>query len=556
MGVVVGEGKTLAGIELKSITEVIDVAPPLPEELTRSIEWFGHNWFLGYGMALKTLLPSEFLEGEALATLSHVVRRQTADPAIKYLFEPLDEKRYAVYTEMLEEASLGTLILFPEVAKAKSFWAKLPHGLKEKGLLWPDIVPKQQWQLWQSVRLGEFSFVVGSIAVSCLPLPEVRRIIVDDEASTAWRTQTYPEFHRRSLLAARARNAGAELIMGGRMPSAKVAAQDEKDPHAKKGIGDRVIFVNAYTMRGYDTRDLNDKLPISKPLVRETHRALEAGKFVLWVLDRKGYAMEIFCDDCGSSIRCSGCGMVMRWEERKNRLYCSKCKNIMEIPQTCPSCQSGFIAGQRPGIDAIADQAEMLFRSRGAVILFDDKINSAELKKNYPDGALLVGTRKIIALTDELEVSLVGWIDADGESRSTEYDSRARAFGLIWESAWRGIAPLERILVIQSRHPGKDWQSGLKIGWGSFWRAELKERKLLNLPPFSPILKIKMPLRKGAEITGKLAERNIDFWESEENQDEVWVRTRCFENLRVVLAPYFDIANKRAGTPAVTLYLD
>lgn len=556
VGVVVSEGEELAGIELKDITEVIDATPPLPEELTRTIQWFGQNWFLGYGMALKTLLPPKFMDGEALTALPPVDRRQAAGTEIKYLFEPLDEKRYATYTEMLEEASLGTLVLFPEVATAKSFWAKLPPRLKDKGLIWPDTRPKQQWELWQKVRLGEFSFVVGSASVSCLPFPDIRRIIVDDEASTAWRLQKHPEFHRRSLLAARARNAGAELVMGGRMPSAKVAVQDEKDPHANGGIGNRTIFVNAYVMRGYEAQDLKDKLPISQPLVRETRRVLEAGKFVLWILDRKGYAMEIFCDDCGSSIHCLECGMVMRWEEKKNRLYCSKCKNITEIPQICPSCQSGFLAGQRPGLDAIAARAEILFRSRGAVVLLDDDINSAELKNNYPEGALLVGTRKIIALADELEVSLVGWIDADGESRSMEYDSRARAFGLIWESAWRGIAPQERITVIQSRRPGQGWQSGLKTGWGSFWRNELKERKLLNLPPFSPLLKIKMPLGKGAEFTSKLVERDIDFWESDEKQDEVWVRTRRFENLRTILASYFDIAKQRTGMPAVTLYLD
>lgn len=556
VGVVLGEAEPVEGLELKTVAGIIDSSAPLPLELERAVGWFGDNWFLGYGMALKTLLPSNFLKGEELEPLAVADAGEKTAPEVKYIFDPVDERRCALYRSMLEERRGGELVLFPEVARAKSFWKSLPASLKEEGLLWPEVGQKKRWLLWQSVRRGEFSFVVGASGASCLPLPRLSRVMVDDESSQAWRSQKHPEFHRRSLLAARAGYAGAELTLGGRIPSSKAARRAENDPHAKEGAGKRLIYVNLHDAKGYEVSDIKERLPISFPLVRETRRALKAGKFALWILDRKGWAGEIYCDDCGAAVRCPRCGRVMRWEEKKNRLFCAVCKNSGEVPETCPSCASRFLAGQRPGIEAIAARAELLFRSGGDAVLFDDKMNGAELREKYPGGALLVGTRKIISLADELEIALAAWIDADGEARSTEYDSRFRAFGLIWESAWRGIAPEERVVVVQSRRPGKDWQGDLKTGWGSFWRRELKERRLLNLPPFSPIMKITMPRGKGAELARKLEERNFDFWESEERQDELWVRTRCFEKLRSLLAPFFAINSTRAGMPAVTLYLD
>lgn len=556
VGVARGEGVRPDGIGIKNVTAVLDVKPPLAPELAATAEWFGRSWFLSFGMAMRTLLPAKFLDGAELAPLPETKPPACGGPAARYLYQPRDGKRYEAYAELLQESAVGSLVLFPEVAQAKRFWGLLPGALKEDGLLWPDAAPKKQWELWQRVRMGGFSFIVGSPAACFLPLPGLSRVIVDDESSAAWRTHRRPEFHWRSLLASRSRFAGAQLLLGGRMPSSKAALRNLEGIHAGEGIEKRTVFVSLHDVNFFEAADLKDKLPISLPLVRETQRALEAEKFALWILDRRGYAGEIFCDECGVAVCCPRCGRAMRWEDKNGRLYCGRCRSAREIPQSCPSCGSGFLAGQRPGVEAIAARAEIIFRRRGAVVLFDDKMNATELLQKHPNGALLVGTRKLLALADELPAALAGWIDADGEARSTEYDARTCAFGLIWESAWRGLEPDGRTVVVQSRRPGRGWQSSLRKGWGSFWRGELKERKVLGLPPFTPLLKIDATRGAATVLERLLTEQDFDFWRQDENGGEVWVRTRSFEKLRTLLAPFFDIGRTKVGIPAVTLYLD
>lgn len=544
------------GVALKDIAEVLDEAPALPPELWQSIVWFGKNWFVGTGMACKAFLPAKFLDGEPLETVLWQPQGAGRETNVRYIYDPLDETRYAKYLSMLSDGCDGNLVLFPEVAAAKKFWNTLPQELKEQGALWPMTNPAKQWALWQKVRSREVRFVVGTPGASSLPMPDIRRIVVEDESSVAWKSQKHPDFHRRSFLAVRARNACAEFVLGGRMPSSKVYEQDENDPNANAGLEKRSIFVNMWDAKGFNTESIKERVPISAPLLRETKRTLQRDEWALWILDRKGYAGEIYCDECGAPVFCTKCGSVMRWEGRNQLLRCGVCRATDKIPESCPSCKSQFLEGHRPGIEAIWEKACHLLQNAGPVVLFEDKMKVGELKKQYISGGLVIGTRRVLALADDLHVGLVGWIDADGEARSPEYDSKVRAFGLVWESAWRGNHAESREIVLQSRKPGKDWQMGVKLGWGTFWRNELKERKMLELPPCMPLLKIAVPKGKGAGLEETLLEKDFQCWRPDDKADEVWVKTRRFNELRKALEPYFHIRNTRIGMPAVTLYPD
>ena len=108
---------------------------------------------------------------------------------------------------------------------------------------------------------------------------------------------------------------------------------------------------------------------------------------------------------------------------------------------------------------------------------------------------------------------------------------------------------------MQSRRPGKAWQTGLVRGWRSFWQAELRDRQEWELPPYVPMIKITMP-SAALEFAAKLDKLGAEYWASDENEREVWVRTKRFELLSRLLAPYFDIKNARKGFPAAVLYLD
>jgi len=542
--------------DIKELAQVIDESQVLPDELWKTICWFGDTWLTGLGLAAKTLLPTKFFDGETLAALPNV-NAEKNNYSVKYIYEPRDGKRFANYNELITDNAAGSLILFPEFAAAKKFWQNLPESVKDIGALFPAAASKRQWELWKTVHDGPISFIVGSPSAAFVPLSGLSRIIIDEESSGAWLTQKYPIFHCRSVLAARAKFAGAELVLGGRMPSSKASMQC-RDIAGNEGASKRIVFVDLHDSSSSDIDGVKDAMPMSRPLIRETTACRKNKKWAFWVLDRKGYAGEIYCADCGASVRCERCGGVMRWESKSGRLVCLNCSAKLPVPEHCPACGGLFLQGVRPGLEALHERAASLLKySCGEVIALSDdsgKMPAAgELSKKYPDGAVITGTRKILALADELNTGMVGWIDADSEARGEAYDAKVRAFGLVWESLWRGIDPDERTVVVQSRRPGRDWQDGLARGWRTFWNNELKYRHDFELPPFTPMIEVQMPNNKGKSLAERLAGGGFDFIESDESPDKIFVRTKQFGRLRKILEPYYNISNTRTGMPKVFL---
>lgn len=88
------------------------------------------------------------------------------------------------------------------------------------------------------------------------------------------------------------------------------------------------------------------------------------------------------------------------------------------------------------------------------------------LAEKYPDGALVIGTRRILSLCDELSPAVVGWIDADaGEKRVREYDAKARLRDAV------GIDVAGRRSREKDRRPKPQAGTGGGTHCGAAWRV-------------------------------------------------------------------------------------
>lgn len=546
------------GRRLKKICSVIDEKPPLPEDLWKLIKWFGDTWFIGAGLAAKTLLPSKFFTDEKLPEIKAADNSpQPRQFSSESIYSTKLSERWDLY-RAVAESERSALILFPEAKLSSAFWKALPKGLRDCGALWP-VSPAARWKLWRAALSGEVSFIVGSPAAAFAPLRGLSAIVMDEENSGSWKTQSHPLFHPRPLLGMRASFAGARFVLGGSMPSSKSYMRIGQDRPEEKNDA-KLIFVSAKDSQAAEFKALSGTLPLSVPLIRESTEARNGGKWVFWLLDRKGYASEIVCDECGNTLRCSRCGSAMRWEEKNKCLRCGLCGSTEKVPQSCPNCGGRILTGSRPGLEALYEriQSALIYKFKNALLLQDkeDKLpNGEQLKKEYPEGALIVGTRRLLSLCDELSPALIGWIDADAETRSQGYDARAKAFSMLWESMWRGHSD-ERKVVVQSRRPAAGWQEGLRRGWQLFWKREFKERSELELPPFMPLVRIKADNETVMKITEALEEAECDYWAQDDGEAEVWVRTKRFDALRALLAPFFSISATKKSYPTVSLYLD
>lgn len=583
VGIAAGPGEAYDG-ELRPIVEAIDDAPLFGPSLVPLLRWFSDTYLCAPGTALRVLMPKAFRDGLPPdfgkdAALPHPPPPPPPPAEPISICEPDDAARRARYLELASDG-LPTLICCPSQPDASALFDSLIDGGLDPSsvMLVPKGGPAAVWRAWCRASAGIPRVAVGSQMSACLPLAGLARVIVEDESSSVWRTARSPIFNVRSLLAVRARMDGASLVLGGRMPSARAfmrLARGEDAPPAPRGK--RIFWVDSRDAYRPGIKDIAGTLPISEPLVRETERAIREGGWSLWILDRKGYAGEIVCAECASPLRCPKCGGAMRWEASRHAVACAVCGTSDRVPEVCPNCGGRLLEARRPGIEAAVPLAELALPDDIPITAAGSE--EQELDPSAPPG-LVIGTRAVLELLDRAKVGLVAWLDVDGEARGSEYDARARAFGLVWESMWRGRAPHERSLLIQSRRPALGWMRGLerpRDGWRLFWRSELEERRRYSMPPFVSLIRIGADAKTASEIYAALAERGFEAWDADAGDPSaprlareairkkdapkaagrvIWIRTKRMRELKELLAPWFQIKRARQGYPEIAVWHD
>ncbi|WP_158612113.1 primosomal protein N' family DNA-binding protein [Fretibacterium sp. OH1220_COT-178] len=537
---------------LRSVAEVLDEKNVLGDDLWDLALWMGRTFLCGTGLALQALCPPPLLKGELL-----VVRNPLSSSAKGFressCFIPWDGRRADRYIQTMERGE-RTLVLFPERGMARTFFAGLPSHLQSKALLWPSTGGKKLWDAWRTVREGATPIVVGGPGAVFAPLrPDV--IIVDDEANPGYIAQRPPRISARSLAGRRAGWLGAELVLGGRMPSSKTFSRTS--PECME-LPDRrhLVFVDMQRSLKADVRGIDGALPLTLSLLGRTRSTLEEGRNVLWILDRRGEAAEVFCSDCGTPVRCSRCGGTVRVEGKSKGLRCIRCGLRTSLERSCSVCRGSLWTGRRPGLEALATMAGRFIRGH-PIILGEEGHHRGQ--KAVP--SLILGTRGALTLCDSLDVGLAAWLDLDAELRKAEYGARFHAYSMVWESYWRGRSPSEeraRIVLVQGRRlGGSTWRDTLMRGWGCFWREELSNRKALELPPFGFLVQIETPRGEDrAALVRSLEDARFFVMDPGEADLPLWVSTRSVESLGSFLAPRFGIERSRSGFPVVTVWAE
>lgn len=550
VGFVLGpaEGKTPPK-NLRTVAELLDEGNVLGGDLWDLARWMGRAFLCGTGQALQTICPGELLRGEPAPSAdgpesSGAVLRESS------CFDPRDEVRTELYMRRLEQGG-RTLLLFPERRMARAFFDRLPPGIRAEAVLWPSTGGKRLWRAWREVREGLFRIVVGGPGGVFAPLaPEM--IIVDDESNPGYIAQRPPRASARSLAGHRAARLGAELFLGGRMPSSKTFLRTSPQccvlPERRC-----LVFADMRRSLAVEARGVEGTLPLTVSLLERTRTVLGEGRNALWILDRRGEAAEVYCSDCGNPVTCPRCGGIMR-AEGNGGMRCVRCGAGEPLERLCSVCRGALWMGRRPGLEALAEIAGRLIR--GYPVLPSEAAGHGK----GSGASLILGTRGALALCDTLDVGLTAWLDLEAELRRPEYGARFQVFSMLWESCWRGRparAARERLVLVQSRRSGAVWRDVLARGWGGFWRDELDNRRELGLPPFGVLVQIEpSPGGDRGELLRTLEDAGFFVMDPGEPDLPLWVSAATTEALWQVLAPRFGIGHSREGFPTVTVWAE
>ncbi len=547
-----------SGYTVRAVESVLDESPVLPASYMRAARVTANAFLCSTAEVLRSLLPSGFWRGETFPAYAFADSSRESRNRFIYRFD--DGTRFQMYRDVITERERAALVLFQERACAKRFYASLVGIVpKERLFLWPASGAKSAAAMWKKIMEADCPVVVGGPGAAAAPLDGSGTIIVDEESGPAWRTVRYPVFSVRSFVAARARASGAELILGGRLPSSRVysgfSPEEIKMPRERRADL-RLIDINSVPRVNF--RGIEFPLPVADAVIELTVRQTSEGQIVFWLLDRRGVSSELHCADCGQVFSCPRCGAAMTLEDRRFR--CSVCGFRGEVPGACPVCGGRLLQGSSAGLELLAPLAQNLLGNRPVVLWHADNPATATEGKSRTallkaSGGLLLGSRRALCLLDELSPSTVVWLDADSEARQPRYDSRFNAYAMLLESCWRGAS--RREVVLQVRSGLKPWIRGLSVGWGYFWQKELVERKNLGFPPYSHLVRIEMPPScGGGTVFSEMERAGFFVMRPDSESSKAAVLTSRVPTLRRFLEKYFTIRQARGGFPRLEVWSD
>lgn len=269
----------------------------------------------------------------------------------------------------------------------------------------------------------------------------------------------------------------------------------------------------------------------SGALYQALSQTLERREQAILFLNRRGAASSVVCRDCGHVLRCPNddtpltlhrtmsaesrglgtkpreglTGLAPQPETQRSGLgtrdtevlKCHTCTHKEPSPSRCPACNSARIRFLGIGTQTIEDELHKHFPA-ARVVRWDKDTASArdaadQMLKRFQNqqADVLIGTQMIAKGLDLPLVTLVGVVMADVGLFLPDFRASERGFNLIEQVAGRaGRALLPGRVIVQTYNPDHAAIAfAARHDVKGFARHELAQRKLLDLPPYTRLVK-------------------------------------------------------------------
>jgi len=409
-----------------------------------------------------------------------------------YLFGP-SEKRESVYFYLIKRILADgrkVLYLVPEIALTQSLTEKFEKRLGEKvALLHSRLSEKMRELEWRKIKNGEVDVVVGPRSALFSPLENLGLIIVDEEQDESYYQRENPCYDARKGARFRAKQEEAVLVYGSARPSVSAffwakkrsnLLSLESEPRRRN-----VKIVDDRKEKGVISRKLEEKIAVR----------LNKREPVILFLNRRGYASSLFCSRCNTIPRCSRCDIALAYHKKEEKLVCHYCGYSLPKMDNCPECGSRMIRERGIGIEALEEKLKTLF-PQSRVTSFATDLTSLEQERvlrNFRGGKIdiLVGTQLLAHQVDVPPVFLVGILFPETILTLSDYRAGQKTF-LALSQMMKFLKDDERAeVLIQTTLPQHfTLRQGAFEDYISFYKEELRLRRLMNYPPFSHIVEV------------------------------------------------------------------
>lgn len=412
---------------------------------------------------------------------------------------------YMTVMESVIRAGKQCMVLLPEIGLTPQQIQRFKDRFEVNiAIQHSGLSETERTQHWLAAKSGKAKIVIGTRSAIWTELANPGLYIIDEEHDLSYKQQDGFRYSARDMLITRASRDKVPVILGSATPSLETLYNVEKERYKHLILSTRAANAKPPKYRLLDIRGKKMHGPISQSLVDEITEHLNNKNQILLFLNRRGYAVHLFCHSCGWKAECTRCELPYTYHKNINRLVCHHCGVTKRHIEQCPDCNETLLL-MGHGTERIEEVLATLFpqatisridrdttRKKNAMHDYLEKIHSGEID-------IMIGTQMLAKGHHFPNVTLTGIVDADRGLFSTDFRASERLAQLFMQVSGRtGRGVKEGTVIVQTYNPEHPlFQQLIQHGYNYFCNSLLQERNHSALPPYSYMVFLRAEAHNG-----------------------------------------------------------
>ncbi|VAX22587.1 Helicase PriA essential for oriC/DnaA-independent DNA replication [hydrothermal vent metagenome] len=407
-----------------------------------------------------------------------------------------------VYIELVNKAiSMGksAIVLVPEISLTPQITSRFYNELGDHvTVMHSRMSLGERYDAWRGVIKGKYKVVIGPRSALFAPLKDIGLIVVDEEHDSSYKQyEIIPKYNARDAAVVKAQMSNCPVVLGSATPSIESMYNALSGKYELCELKERIDDAKLPQVHLVDVTIEQKKKKMdgafSKILLEKISDRIHKEESVIILQNRRGFATQIYCEDCGEIEMCDDCSVSMVHHINRNILQCHYCGSMKPVPKACRHCGSLSLKFFGTGTQRVEDELQYYFPDVKIERVDSDSINKkgmlGEILNRFRRGEtnILVGTQIVAKGLDFANVTLVGVISAETTLWLPDFRADERTFQLLTQVSGRaGRSRIEGEVIIQTHNKNHFvLQKVLLNDYEGFYSNEIALRQKNNYPPFT-----------------------------------------------------------------------
>ena len=219
-----------------------------------------------------------------------------------------------------EDTSAQVLLMIPEIALTVQMVRVLSQRFPQQVVVvHSGMTPKQRWDVFQRLRSGACSILLGPRSSIFAPFVRLRLLVVDEEHDSSYKQDSNLAYNARDLAIWRAKQEGARVLLGSATPSleswhnvlrGKYRLVELLEPVHR--VGEKKISLLQRRVQPQSELDTPVAKTILSPEVCDKIKSVLAiDKQVMVIINRRGYSRFLLEQNSNEPVCCPNCSVSL-----------------------------------------------------------------------------------------------------------------------------------------------------------------------------------------------------------------------------------------------------